>query len=116
MKYKKVQLLKEAVNELGLNCVEAAYSMGVRYETLQGMFRRGNIVIDGAVYNPMRHVVMTSFSDILTITEFLGYMGWSPIFLAEDLGVKRQSVEQMAVRGCIIYNHRIYSPKKYILK
>lgn len=115
MKYKKVQLLKEAVKELGINQTEAAYKMGVRYETLHQMFRRENIIIDGAVYSPMRHYVLSSSIGVKTLLEFMKLMSWKTGDLAREIGVKRQSVEQMAGRGCIIYNHRIYSPKKYRL-
>lgn len=80
MKYKKVQLLKEAVQELGITQIEAAYKMGVRYETLHQMFRRGNIIVDGAVYNPMGHMIVTSCKGILTVVEFMAYMGWKPRF------------------------------------
>lgn len=116
MKYKKVQLLKEAVQELGINCVEAAYKLGVRYETLQQMFRRGNIVIDGAVYQPTRHEVLNNSFKPMYLVEYLKAAGITHDNIASDLGLKRQTVTIMVGKGCVVYLNRIYSPKKYRLK
>lgn len=116
MKYKKVQLLEDLIREMGLNYVEAAYKIGVRYETICLMKKKGNIVVDGSIYNATKQAVNNAPKGIIfTVSEYMDEFGLSYDDLAKELGLQRQSVILKAGNGSIIYEGRVYSTRRFRL-
>lgn len=116
MKYQKVQTLKTALRSLRITNTEAAYRMGVRENSLHAMIKKGNIVVDGAVYNRTKHIISDVYDKgILTISEFLKDNGMMQEDLALELGITRQAVALMCGNGSIIYKGKVYSVRRYRL-
>jgi len=114
MKYKKVQLLKEAIEEMGISNTVAGAKLGVSSQQVINMIKNENLLFDGALYHKTKHVLV-DFDDAISISELI-LNGHSVGKLAISLGVSRQTIERMRDKGYIVYHGVLYSPKKYRLK
>jgi len=114
MKYKKLQLLKDAIEEMGISNTVAGAKLGVSSQQVINMIKNENILIDGALYHKTKHILI-DFDDLYSIKDVICGR-YSISELAAWLDVSRQTIERMRDKGYVVYNCVLYSPKKYKLK